>query len=141
MLFVSQCLLVLLDLEGGGVTRASRLILCLTLCAATEQLIVLVHDMSDGRLEGRLVEANLNQPHQVIRIKIWVGQQASAREDLLDKGLMRQVAGCLRDLAMMPMPAAPVLAPTWCEASISADLCRSPRTARIPDYSLGPRTT
>ena len=43
-----------------------------------------------------------------------------------------------RDLAMMPMPAARVLAPTWCEASISADLCRSPRTARIPDYSLGP---
>ena len=133
MLFVSQCLLVLLDLEGGGVTRASRLILCLTLCAATEQLIVLVHDMSDGRLEGRLVEANLNQPHQVIRIKIWVGQQASAREDLLNKGLMRQVAGCLLEYY--------VLAPTWCEASISADLCRSPRTARIPNYSLGPRTT
>lgn len=62
---------------------------------ASEQLVVLLLDRCHCRLEGLLVEANPDQHSEVGRVEVGVCQQPSAREDLLDVGLVRQVARSL----------------------------------------------
>ena len=76
----SHLVLIGVIVDCDGITRASRLRLCLRrflgLDVATEQLVVLVNDGVQGGVERCLVEADLDQAHQMSRIEIWVSQQA-----------------------------------------------------------------
>ena len=53
-------------------------------CLAAKHLVVLVHNGLDQRLVCLLVEAHLDEDCEVSGLELRVGEQPSAREDLLD---------------------------------------------------------